>query len=156
MSRRGKYKRREILPDIRYNSRLVSRFINCIMKEGKKSIAERIFYNAMDIIKEKKLDPMETLKKAVENARPLLELKSRRVGGATYQIPVDVRSERGESLSIRWIIQAARQRKTERGMENKLASEIIDAANHTGGAIKKKEDTHRMAEANKVFIHFRW
>ena len=156
MPRKGPVPRREILPDPKYGSVLVAKFINCMMRDGKKSVAERIFYQALDIIGQKTgKNPLEVFEKAVENVKPVMEVKSRRVGGATYQVPVEVRSERRISLAVKWLIQSARAR-SEKGMVNKLANELLDAYNNRGGAIKKKEDTHRMAEANKAFSHFRF
>ncbi|HDJ23016.1 MAG TPA: 30S ribosomal protein S7 [Candidatus Aminicenantes bacterium] len=156
MPRRGIIKKREVKPDYRYNSTLVSRFINAVMRKGKKSLAERIIYEAMDLVKEKsKQDPLKMVEKAIENARPLLETKSRRVGGATYQVPVEVPEHRSISLAIRWIIRYAKERSGKSMME-KLAAEILDAVNNRGGAIKKKDDTHKMAEANRAFAHYRW
>jgi len=156
MPRRGTIKKREVKPDYRYNSTLVSRFINAVMRKGKKSLAERIIYEAMDLVKEKsKQDPLKMVEKAIENARPLLETKSRRVGGATYQVPVEVPEHRSISLAIRWIIRYAKERSGKSMME-KLAAEILDAVNNRGGAIKKKDDTHKMAEANRAFAHYRW
>jgi len=149
--------KRETPPDPIYASPLVTKFVNCVMGMGKKSVAERIFYGAMDVVKDKtKDDPVKALKKAIDNVKPLLEVKSRRVGGATYQVPVEVNPARRQSLSIRWIISYAAQRGSEKQMVNKLANEILDAANNRGGAVKKKEDTHKMAEANKAFAHYRW
>ena len=157
MPRRAMVWKRETNPDPIYQSPLVTKFVNCVMNRGKKSTAERIFYGAMDVVKDKtKDDPVKTLKKAIDNVKPLLEVKSRRVGGATYQVPVEVNPARRQSLSIRWIISYASQRGSEKQMVNKLANEILDAANNRGGAIKKKEDTHKMAEANKAFAHYRW
>jgi small subunit ribosomal protein S7 len=156
MPRRKLVQKREIAPDPVYNDVLVAKFINCMMHCGKKSVAEKIFYRSMDIIANKtKEDPILIFKKAVENCKPTLEVKSRRVGGATYQVPVEVRPERRTSLAIRWIIKAARER-SEKGMVQKLVAEIIDAFNGRGSAIKKRDDTHRMAEANKAFAHYRW
>jgi len=156
MPRRKLVQRREIAPDPVYNDVLVAKFINCMMHCGKKSVAEKIFYRSMDIIANKtKEDPILIFKKAVENCKPTLEVKSRRVGGATYQVPVEVRPERRTSLAIRWIIKAARER-SEKGMVQKLVAEIIDAFNGRGSAIKKRDDTHKMAEANKAFAHYRW
>jgi small subunit ribosomal protein S7 len=156
MPRKGPVPRREILPDPKYGSVLVAKFINCMMRDGKKSVAERIFYQALDIIGQKTgKNPLEVFEKAVENVKPVMEVKSRRVGGATYQVPVEVRSERRISLAVKWLIQSARAR-SEKGMVNKLANELLDAYNNRGGAIKKKEDTHRMAEANRAFAHYRW
>jgi len=149
--------KRETPPDPIYGSPLATKFINCIMSQGKKSVAEWVFYGAMDMVKEKtKDDPIKVLKKAVDNVKPLLEVKSRRVGGATYQVPVEVNPARRQSLGIRWLISYAAQRSSEKQMLNKFASEVLDAANNRGGAVKKKEDTHKMAEANKAFAHYRW
>lgn len=144
------------MPDPKYNNVLVSRFISVVMKNGKKSLAERLFYRAMDIVGEKtKKDPLDVFRQAVENVKPSLEVKSRRVGGSTYQIPVEVKEDRRIALSIRWITDSARKR-GERGFFNRLAAELIDASNNSGAAVKKKEDTHKMAEANKAFSHYRW
>ena len=146
----------KLLPDPKFNDLLVSKFINSIMRDGKKSLAERILYKTMDILAEKTgKEPMDVFKTALDNVRPLIEVKSRRVGGATYQVPVDVRQERSISLGIRWILAAAKARK-ETTMQEKLAAEILDALNKTGTSIKKREDTHKMAEANKAFAHYRW
>jgi small subunit ribosomal protein S7 len=156
MPRRKKVVPREVAPDPVFGSSLASRFINSMMKDGKKSIAEKIFYGAMDIIKEKTGDdPLKALTQAFDNVKPRLEVKSRRVGGATYQVPVEVKPRRQSSLSVRWIVNAANSR-SEKMMKEKLAFELLDAANHRGVAIKKKEDTHRMAEANRAFAHYRW
>jgi len=156
MARRRSAQKREILPDPKFKDKLVAKFINNLMLDGKKSLSERIFYDSMDLIQSKmNEDPLAVFKKAVENTRPILEVKSRRVGGATYQVPVEVRSDRKQALSIRWLISSAKAR-TERTMVEKLANEFIDAANKRGAAIKKKEDVHRMAEANKAFAHYRW
>jgi len=156
MARRRSAQKREILPDPKYHDKLVTKFINNLMLDGKKSLAERIFYSSMDIMQSKENDdPLSLFKKAVENTKPILEVKSRRVGGATYQVPVEVRSDRKQALSIRWLLTSAKAR-TERTMEERLANELIDAANKRGAAIKKKEDVHRMAEANKAFAHYRW
>ncbi|CAD7772541.1 MAG: 30S ribosomal protein S7 [Candidatus Desulfofervidus auxilii] len=156
MPRKGPPPKREILPDPKYRSVLVAKFINCMMKDGKKSVAESIFYKALNIIKEKTgKNSLEVFEKAVENVKPVLEVKSRRVGGATYQVPIEVRPERRISLAVKWIINSARAR-GERGMVSKLANELLEAYNNKGGAIKKKEDTHRMAEANRAFAHYRW
>ena len=156
MPRRGRAPVRKVDPDPVYNSVLAAKFINKIMWDGKKSLAQSIFYDAMDLIREKTgKDPLEILDKAVKNATPLLEVRPRRVGGATYQVPMEVRPERRNSLAIRWIVEYARER-NERGMVQKIAAEIIDASNNTGGAVKKKEDAHKMAEANKAFAHYRW
>ena len=157
MSRKTRATPREILPDPVYHSELVTKFINCLMMRGKKSVAETIFYGALKDIEGKTgQDAVTVFNKAVDNVKPVLEVRSRRVGGATYQVPVDVRPSRRTALGIRWIIQYARARKSERGMRRKLAAEIVDAANGQGESIKKREDTHRMAEANKAFAHYRW
>ncbi len=156
MARRRSAQKREILPDPKYHDKLVTKFINNMMLDGKKSLAERIFYSSMDLIQSRENeDALALFKKAVENTKPILEVKSRRVGGATYQVPVEVRADRKQALSIRWLLSSAKAR-TERTMEERLASELIDAANKRGAAIKKKEDVHRMAEANKAFAHYRW
>jgi len=156
MPRRRVVAKREILPDPLYNSQLVTKFINSVMNEGKKSVAEGILYGALNRVAEKTQDdPMKTFKKAVENVKPALEVKSRRVGGSTYQVPVEVRPNRRTSLAIRWLIDYAAQR-GEKTMKEKLAAELLDAANLRGGAVKKKDDTHKMAEANKAFAHYRW
>lgn len=156
MPRRRRVERREVLPDPVYNSQLVTKFINGILRRGKRSIAEKIFYGAMDFIGSRTNDdPMKVFKRAVEHVKPQLEVKSRRVGGSTYQVPVEVPGNRQLSLSIRWLVAYAKQR-NEKSMMEKLAGELMDAANNRGGAIKKREDTHRMAEANKAFSHYRW
>ena len=156
MARRRSAQKREILPDPKYHDKLVTKFINNMMLDGKKSLSERIFYSSMDLMQAKESeDAIALFKKAVENAKPILEVKSRRVGGATYQVPVEVRADRKQALSIRWLLASAKSR-TERTMEERLANELVDAANKRGGAIKKKEDVHRMAEANKAFAHYRW
>lgn len=156
MPRKGPVPKREILPDPVYGSRLAARFVNRLMLDGKKSTAEKIFYKALDVLAEKTgEDAIRAFEKAIENVKPHLEVKSRRVGGATYQVPVEVRPDRQVSLSIRWIITYARSR-GEQGMVARLSGELLDAFNSRGGAVKKKEDTHRMAEANKAFAHFRW
>jgi small subunit ribosomal protein S7 len=156
MPRRRVISKREILPDPLYNSQLVTKFINSVMKEGKKSTAEGILYGALNRVAEKTQDdPMKTFKKAIENVKPALEVKSRRVGGSTYQVPVEVRPNRRTSLAIRWLIEYAAGR-GEKTMKEKLAAELLDAANLRGGAVKKKDDTHKMAEANKAFAHYRW
>src|ERR1700689_1245898 len=156
MPRRRRPEPREILPDPIYNSTLAEKFINSMMWDGKKNTSQRIFYGAMDKIKERTADdPLKLFKKAVENAKPLLEVKTRRVGGANYQVPVEVNADRRTSLAIRWIISYARSR-GEKGMIDKLSNELLDAATGKGAAIKKKEDVHRMAEANKAFAHYRW
>ncbi len=158
MARRRVAVKRTVLPDQKYNSTLITKFINSLMERGKKSTAERGFYGAMDIARTKVPPEQEDLAiftQALENVKPLLEVKSRRVGGANYQVPIEVRVERRTSLAIRWIITAARSR-GEKTMEGRLGQEIADAFNNTGTAVKKKEDTHRMAEANKAFAHYRW
>lgn len=156
MPRKREVKKREIVPDPVYHDELVAKFINGIMRRGKKSLAQRIFYGALGLLKEKaKTDPMVTFKQAMENTKPLIEVRPRRVGGATYQVPVEVRPERKTALAIRWLIGYAKQR-PEKTMEERLAGEILDAANNRGAAIKKREDTHKMAEANKAFAHYRW
>jgi len=156
MPRKRVVEKREVAPDPKYNSMLVSKFVNSLMKDGKKSVAQSILYGAFDIIKERtKEDPLEIFRKAIENVKPLVEVKSRRVGGSTYQVPTEVRPSRSQALSIRWIISFARTR-GEKTMTAKLAGELIDAANGRGASIKKREDTHRMAEANKAFAHYRW
>jgi small subunit ribosomal protein S7 len=156
MPRRREVPKRETLPDPLFSSTLITKFINCMMEQGKKSVAEHIFYGALDVIKDRaKDDPVKVFKKALDQVKPVLEVKSRRVGGATYQVPIEVPNDRRTSLAIRWIISNARGR-SEKTMREKLASEILDASNNRGGSIKKKEDTHRMAEANKAFAHYRW
>jgi small subunit ribosomal protein S7 len=156
MPRRREVPKREVIPDPIYQSTLASRFINAVMSDGKKSTAEGIFYGAMDILKEKTGDdPIKVFKKAIDNAKPSLEVKARRVGGATYQIPIEVKPSRRLSLALRWIISFSKAR-GEKGMKAKLANELLDASNMRGGAVKKREDTHRMAEANKAFAHYRW
>jgi len=156
MPRRREVPKREVLPDPVYQSQLVTKFINCVMERGKKATAEAIFYGAMKQIEAKTSDdPLKTFKKAMENVKPTLEVKSRRVGGSTYQVPVEVKPNRRNSLSIRWIITYA-QTRGEKTMRDKLAGEFMDAANNRGNAVKKKEDTHKMAEANKAFAHYRW
>jgi small subunit ribosomal protein S7 len=156
MARKGSVTKREVLPDPKYNDRTVGKFINKLVVDGKKSVAERTLYGAFGVIEEKtKSDPLGVFKKALENVRPVLEVKSRRVGGATYQVPVEVRYDRKMSLAIRWLVTYSRSR-SERSMVDKLAGELLDASNRRGGAFKKKEDTHKMAEANKAFAHYRW
>ena len=156
MSRKGTVSRKEPVPDPVYGSSLVHRFINCLMYDGKKATATRIVYGAFDVMQQKgNDDPLKVFKKAVDNVKPALEVKSRRVGGANYQVPVEVNPDRRISLSIRWIIAHARNRH-EKSMVGKLAAELLDASNHRGGAMKKKDDIHRMAEANKAFSHYRW
>ena len=156
MPRRGHIARRDVLPDPMYNSKTVTRLVNNIMLDGKKGVAQRIVYDAFDIIKEKTgKDPVEVFEEAMNSVMPVLEVKARRVGGANYQVPIEVRPERRQTLGLRWITQFSRQR-SERTMAERLANELIDATNSTGGAYKKKEDTQRMAEANKAFANFRW
>ena len=156
MSRRRRAEVREILPDPVYNSTLAEKFVNSMMWDGKKTVAQGIFYQAMETLRERTNDdPLKVFKKAVENCKPLLEVKTRRVGGANYQVPVEVPQNRRTSLAIRWILLNARSR-PDKGMPEKLANELNDAANLRGGAIKKKDDVHRMAEANKAFAHYRW
>lgn len=156
MPRRGSIAKRDVLVDPLYNSKLVTRLINNIMYDGKRGVAQKIVYGAFDIVKEKTgREPLEVFEEAMENIMPSLEVKARRVGGATYQVPMEVRPERRQTLGLRWITAFARAR-SERTMKERLAAEIMDAANKTGGAVKKCEDTHRMAEANKAFAHFRY
>ena len=156
MSRRRAAEHREILPDPKYGNLMLARFINMVMKSGKKSVAERIIYGALDQIQQRNSsDPVELLDKALDNVRPVVEVKSRRVGGATYQVPVEVRPVRRNTLAMRWVIDAARAR-GEKTMALRLAGELMDAAESRGSAVKKKEDTHRMADANKAFAHYRW
>lgn len=156
MSRRRAAVKRKGKPDPKFNDLLVNQFTQLLMRNGKKGIAENIVYKSFDIVSDKtKEDPVKVFKKAIDNVRPVIEVRSRRVGGATYQVPVDIRHERRITLALRWLIQSAKQRK-EYGMINRLASEMMDAYKNTGLAIKKKEDTHKMAEANKAFAHYRW
>jgi small subunit ribosomal protein S7 len=156
MPRRRVVSRREILPDPKYGSELLAKFINMLMKDGKKSVAEHIMYGALDQVSSKKgADPVDLLGRAMENVRPLVEVKSRRVGGATYQVPVEVRPARRISLAMRWLIDASGKR-SEKSMALRLAGELMDASESRGAAVKKREDTHRMAEANKAFSHYRW
>ncbi|MBW1667755.1 MAG: 30S ribosomal protein S7 [Deltaproteobacteria bacterium] len=156
MPRKRGVVKRETVPDPKYNSRTVAKFINCLMKEGKKSVAQSILYKALDMVHERsKEDPLSLFQKALNNVKPIVEVKSRRVGGSTYQVPTEVRPSRGQALSIRWIISYAKER-GEKSMAAKLAGELMDAASGRGAAVKKKEDTHRMAEANKAFAHYRW
>lgn len=156
MPRKGKVPKRDVLPDPKYHNKLVTKFVNGIMWEGKKSIAESTLYGAFDVMaKRVNDDPLKLFERAVENVKPVLEVRSRRVGGSTYQVPVEIRQERRQALAIRWIIQYARSR-GEKSMREKLASELLDAASNKGSAVKKKEDTHKMAEANKAFAHYRW
>jgi len=156
MSRRHRAQKRVINPDPKFNDLVVSKFMNSIMYEGKKSVAENIFYGALDRIQSRaKTDPLPLFHQALENVMPAVEVRSRRVGGATYQVPVEVRSERRQALAIRWLISAARSR-NENTMEERLSAELLDAANNRGTAVKKREDTHKMAEANRAFSHYRW
>ena len=156
MPRRGFVPKRDVLPDPIYNSKMVSRLINSIMYDGKKGVAQKIVYSAFDIIKEKSgKDPLEVYEQAMENIMPVLEVKARRVGGSNYQVPIEVRPERRTALGLRWLTAYARNR-SEKTMKERLANEILDAVNGQGGAVKKKEDTHKMAEANKAFAHFKW
>jgi small subunit ribosomal protein S7 len=156
MPRKGEVRRRDVLPDPKFHDRLVTKFMNTIMVGGKKSLAERTFYGALDLIQQRtKEEPLGIFKRALDNVKPIVEVRSRRVGGATYQVPVEVRPARRVSLGMRWIVLHARTR-PEKSMVERLAGEINDAANNRGAAIKKREDTHRMAEANKAFAHYRW
>jgi small subunit ribosomal protein S7 len=156
MPRRRVAEKREVLPDPKYNSKVVSKFISAIMQDGKKAIAERICYGAFDVIRDKTgNDPLKVFKTALENVKPLVEVKPRRVGGATYQVPVEIRAQRRMALASRWLISYSRGR-NEKTMRERLAGELLDAFNNTGSSIKKKEDTHKMAEANKAFAHYRW
>ena len=156
MPRRGNIAKRDVLPDPLYNSKLVTRLINSVMYDGKKGVAQKIVYDAFEIVKEKTgKDPLEAFEAAMENIMPVLEVKARRVGGATYLVPMEVRPERRETLGLRWVTLYARNR-SERTMKERLAGEIMDAINEQGGAFKKREDTHKMAEANKAFAHYRW
>jgi small subunit ribosomal protein S7 len=156
MPRKGEVRRREVLPDPRFHDRVVTKFINNMMMAGKKSVAEGIFYHALDLVQQRaNEDPLGVFKRALDNAKPAVEVRSRRVGGATYQVPVEVRPTRRISLGMRWLIQNSRTR-SEKSMAERLAGEIMDAAASRGGTIKKKDDTHRMAEANKAFAHYRW
>ncbi len=156
MPRRKRATKRKVLPDPKYQSVLVTKFINGLLSDGKRSVAEKIFYNAVDIANKKSnSDGIEVFEKAIENVKPILEVRSRRVGGATYQVPVEIRSDRQQALAIRWIISYARSR-SEKTMAERLAGELLAAANKEGASIKKREDTHKMAEANKAFAHFRW
>lgn len=156
MPRKGEVRRRDVLPDPKFHDRLVTKFVNAMMYGGKKSTAERIFYGALDIVAQRtKEDPLVIFRRALDNVKPSVEVRSRRVGGATYQVPVEVRPVRRMSLGMRWLVSFARGR-GEKSMADRLAGEIIDAANSRGAAMKKKEDTHRMADANKAFAHYRW
>jgi len=157
MPRKGEVRRRDLLPDPKYHDRLVTKFINTMMLEGKKSLAERTFYSAIDQLATKMPgeDPLGVFKRALDNVKPVVEVRSRRVGGATYQVPVEVRQPRRVALGMRWLVQHSRSR-IEKSMAERLAGELLDAANNRGNAVKKKEDTHRMAEANNAFAHYRW
>jgi len=156
MPRRREVSEREIIADPKYNSKLMAKFIRVVMRDGKKSVAETILYDALDSIEKKSKEPaIKVFESAVENVRPVIEVKSRRVGGSTYQVPTEIRPSRRTALAIRWLVSFARKR-GEKGMAQKLASELLDAANQRGASFKKKEDTHKMAEANKAFAHFRW
>ena len=156
MPRKGHVPKRDILPDPIYNEKIVSKLINYVMLDGKKGVAEKIVYRAFDIIREKTgKDPLEVFEAAMNNVMPVLEVKARRIGGATYQVPVEVRPERRQALGMRWLVEFARNR-GEKTMRERLAAEIMDAANNVGASVKKKEDTHKMAEANKAFAHYRW
>ena len=156
MSRRHSAEKREIIPDPKFGDLVVTKFMNSIMYDGKKSVAEQIVYGALEIVEQKlKPDPLQVFKQALDNVAPAIEVRSRRVGGATYQVPVEVRMERRQALAIRWLIQAARGR-NDKTMVDRLSAELIDASNNRGNAVKKREDTHRMAEANRAFSHYRW
>ncbi len=155
MSRKGSTPQRNVLPDPKYGGETIARFINMVMKSGKKSVAEKIVYGAMNVIGEKNSNAIELLQKALDNVSPAVEVKSRRVGGATYQVPVEVRASRRMALAMRWLIDSSRKR-GENSMPRKLAAELLDASESRGGAIKKRDETHRMAEANKAFAHYRW
>lgn len=157
MPRRNSAVKKDVLVDPIYNSKVVTKLVNQVMLDGKKGLAQRIVYGAFDIIKEKMgADPMEVFTTALENVKPVLETKSRRVGGATYQVPMEIRPERRQTLAIRWIVEFSRKRSAERGMDAKLAGEIMDAYNSTGSSIKRRDEMHRMAEANKAFAHYKW
>jgi small subunit ribosomal protein S7 len=156
MPRRREVPKRIVLPDPKYKEEVLAKFANVLMRDGKKSVAEKIVYGALDIVAEKsKTDPMEIFRKALDNVRPVVEVKSRRVGGATYQVPVEIRTDRRMALAMRWLRDSARKR-NEKSMGNRLAAEILEAAENRGNAVRKREETHRMAEANKAFSHFRW
>ncbi len=156
MPRRREVAKRKILPDPKFQDRLLAKFMNDMMRKGKKSIAEGVCYKALDLVQQRtNEEPIKTFKKALDNVKPVLEVKSRRVGGATYQVPVEVRQDRRVALAMRWIIEYAKDR-GEKTMDQKLAGELLDAANNRGNAVKKREDTHKMAEANKAFAHYRW
>ena len=156
MGRKNKSVNRPVMPDVKYNSVVITKFVWGMMLDGKKATSVRIIYNALDLLKAKtEKDPLEVFLKALDNVKPMVEVKSRRVGGATYQVPIEIRESRREALAMRWVINAARA-KSGRGMDERLAAELLDAYNNTGSAYKKKEDTHKMAEANKAFAHYRW
>jgi small subunit ribosomal protein S7 len=156
MSRRRRPQKREIIPDAKFGDLIIAKFMNCLMYDGKKSVTEHIVYGALQSIEQKaKADPLKLFHAALENVAPAIEVRSRRVGGATYQVPVEVRPERRQALAIRWIIAAARAR-NEQTMQQRLSAELLDAANNRGTAVKKREDTHKMAEANRAFSHYRW
>ncbi len=156
MSRRRRAEKREVLPDAKYGDRVLTKFMNCLMLDGKKSVAEAIVYGALERVEGRaKVDPVQVFHDALGNVKPHLEVRSRRVGGATYQVPVEVRSDRAQALAIRWLINSARAR-SENTMTERLSGELLDAANQRGSAVKKREDTHRMAEANRAFSHYRW
>ena len=156
MSRRRAAEKREVLPDPKFGDTVVSKFINALMYEGKRSVAERIVYGALDEMQKKaKTDPLQLFRNALDNVRPAVEVRSRRVGGATYQVPVEVRTDRAQALAIRWIIELSRGR-GEKTMQERLSGELLDAANNRGNSVKKREDTHKMADANKAFSHYRW
>jgi small subunit ribosomal protein S7 len=156
MPRKGPAAKREVLPDPKHRDLSVTKFINMMMRDGKKGTGERILYGALDVIRQRTgEESLDTFKRALDNVKPIVEVRSRRVGGATYQVPIEVRQTRRNSLAMRWIVQAARSR-PEKGMREKLAAELFEASQNRGGAVKKREDTHRMAEANKAFAHYRW
>lgn len=156
MPRKGPVPKRDILPDPKYHDQTATKFINMMMRDGERGVAEKILYGAMGLINQRSGEnPLEIFKRALENVKPVVEVRSRRVGGATYQVPVEVRTTRRNSLAMRWLVQAARQR-PEKGLKDKLAAELFEASQNRGGAVKKREDTHRMAEANKAFAHYRW
>lgn len=155
MARRRVAAKREVLPDPKFKDQLITKFVNCMMTHGKKSAAEKAFYGAMDIIESQGADPLETFRNALDNAKPMLEVKSRRVGGSNYQVPIEIRPERRQALAIRWLIDFSRKR-AGKSMRERLAGELLDAANKRGATIKRREDVHKMADANKAFAHYRW
>lgn len=155
MARRHVAQKRKVLPDPKYKEELVTKFVNCMMNHGKKAAAEKAFYGAMDVIAAQGSEPIDIFKDAVENSKPMLEVKSRRVGGSNYQVPIEIRPERRQALAIRWLIEFARKR-SGKSMKERLAAEFVDAANKRGATIKRREDVHKMAEANKAFAHYRW